>query len=896
MTHSNDSQRPHRTRRQFTAAALVLLAGVGLARQVSAAEPDSSGSAASGKIGAASVLSLVIDPRNPTTMYAGTYCSGVLRSLDGGDSWSAVNLDVSGTSSPGPTGTNFVNTLAIDPLTPRTVYAGTYGDGVFRSLDGGDTWQAIGPADAFGLALAIDPTSPSKVYVGTQNGVFRSLNGGGSWQAIGPTNRVVWALAIDPNTPATLYAGTYGGVFQSLNGGGTWREVGLTNSEILALVVSATAPTTVFAGTSVGTFRNSDGGNNWIALNGGLPYISPVYALALDPVSPTTLYAGMWMPENGGVFKSLNGGSDWIAANTGIEGQLVTAVAARPAAQTILYAATHDDGVFRSLDGGGSWQATGLVGEFCGDGLIGCQEECDDRGESATCDANCTSVRCGDGTVNVTAGEQCDDGNLNPVDGCTNDCTVCGDGKITSPEECDDGDTSSSGANCDGQCRQPRIVGTGTPESCTEAAFAAKLAERSVRFNCGPAPVTISLTSEKVITASATIDGGSGVTLSGGGVARVFKVEWTAGLDLRNLTIADGHAEDGGGIFNNGGALALTNCTLSGNSAALCGGGIYNGGTLALTNCTLSGNSAGAGGGICNGGTATVTNSTLSGNSASADPISICWHAGGGGIYNAPGSFPGGGYGGPAVLRLGNTVVANSPSGGDCCGGTTDDSGHNLIEDAAISCYLTHGVNGNIVGVDPLLGRAGLQDNGGPTQTIALLPGSPAIDAGDPDVCANPPVNGVDQRGYARPGSGHTQCSIGAYEADGFSPEPCVGDCDGTGSATVDELVTLVNVALGNAQPSACPHGVPSGADVDIALIIQAVNAALNGCGVSPAEQGCLASGGTVTSAMCCASIGDFPDTCAIGACGCAPAASHAVHVCECAAGSCFDGSGYVRQ
>jgi hypothetical protein len=113
---------------------------------------------------------------------------------------------------------------------------------------------------------------------------------------------------------------------------------------------------------------------------------------------------------------------------------------------------------------------------------------------------------------------------------------------------------------------------------------------------------------------------------------------------------------------------------------------------------------------------------------------------------------------------------------------------------------------------------------------------------------------------------------------------------------TVDEIITLVNIALGNAQASACLHGVPSGADVDVGLIIQAVNAALNGCGVSPAEQGCLTSDGTVTTAMCCASTGDFPDTCAIGVCGCTPDASHAVRVCSCAAGSCFDGGGCVRQ
>ena len=58
----------------------------------------------------------------------------------------------------------------------------------------------------------------------------------------------------------------------------------------------------------------------------------------------------------------------------------------------------------------------------------------------------------------------------------------------------------------------------------------------------------------------------------------------------------------------------------------------------------------------------------------------------------------------------------------------------------------------------------------------------------------------------------------------------CVGDCNGDGEVTVDDLLTMVNIALGSAQPSACPHGVSSGAEVDIALIIQAVNNALNEC------------------------------------------------------------------
>jgi hypothetical protein len=92
-------------------------------------------------------------------------------------------------------------------------------------------------------------------------------------------------------------------------------------------------------------------------------------------------------------------------------------------------------------------------------------------------------------------------------------------------------------------------------------------------------------------------------------------------------------------------------------------------------------------------------------------------------------------------------------------------------------------------------------------------------------------VNDLDQRGFVRPGTGHTKCSIGAYEVDAIAPETCVGDCDGTGSATVDEILTLVDIALGNAQTLACPHGIPAGGEVDVAVIIQAVNDALGGCG-----------------------------------------------------------------
>ena len=89
-------------------------------------------------------------------------------------------------------------------------------------------------------------------------------------------------------------------------------------------------------------------------------------------------------------------------------------------------------------------------------------------------------------------------------------------------------------------------------------------------------------------------------------------------------------------------------------------------------------------------------------------------------------------------------------------------------------------------------------------------------------------MNSIDQRCYARPADG---CSIGAYEYNASAPAACTGDCEGSGSVTINGIISLVNIALGYAQPAACPCGVPLGGSVDIALIIQAVNNALDGCG-----------------------------------------------------------------
>jgi hypothetical protein len=176
----------------------------------------------------------------------------------------------------------------------------------------------------------------------------------------------------------------------------------------------------------------------------------------------------------------------------------------------------------------------------------------------------------------------------------------------------------------------------------------------------------------------------------------------------------------------------------------------------------------GRGGGISNGGTLTINNSTVSGNTAICLRIGPCISpAFGGGIYTfGPltinnSTISGNGPDGIAGLAtLQNSIVANNPGGN--CVGTMVSNGYNLSSDN--SCNFSS--SGDRNSTDPLLGP--LQNNGGPTSTMALRTGSPAIDAGNPSGCRDSKGNllKTDQRGMPRPDKPEdkTGCDIGAYE------------------------------------------------------------------------------------------------------------------------------------
>ncbi len=268
---------------------------------------------------------------------------------------------------------------------------------------------------------------------------------------------------------------------------------------------------------------------------------------------------------------------------------------------------------------------------------------------------------------------------------------------------------------------------------------------------------------------------------------RLFHVAGGGALTLHAVSVANGYLNPvlqgpcGGGVFNSSGTLFLTECTVSGNTANSGGGICQDGGTLEITRSTLSGNSAFDSGGAIHQdhGAVTVTDSTLWGNLALTGAglsnfygeavISNSTFSGnsarhGGGIRNYVGvvtlsncTFFGNSADlvGGAVLTflanvtLTNTIVASSPSGGNCDGGVIN-AGNNLADDTTCGT-----IPGTLTGLEGVL-----LDNGGPTRTHALLAGSNARDAGSAADC---PV--TDQRGAPRV----SLCDIGAFE---FVPCP----------------------------------------------------------------------------------------------------------------------------
>jgi hypothetical protein len=280
-------------------------------------------------------------------------------------------------------------------------------------------------------------------------------------------------------------------------------------------------------------------------------------------------------------------------------------------------------------------------------------------------------------------------------------------------------------------------------------------------FEIAYARITVNISGMTIANGLTQFDTpGGGV---GGGILNMME----ATLNLKNVTVSGnrtgpgGHSSggSGGGIFNEG-TLTIVNSTISGNQTGVTsswggsgGGGIYNRlGSLTIVNTTISNNQTGQngdGGGIYNGSTLTLINSTISGNQTGVS-------GSGGGVRN---------YGAANVM---NTIIAGNSVGaggqGPDFSGDLTSQDYNLIENTS-GTNIQGATAHNILNQSPNLGP--LANNGGPTQTMALLAGSPAINAGSNAAITNPPFIGppfTDQRGSGFDRILNGTVDIGAFE------------------------------------------------------------------------------------------------------------------------------------
>jgi photosystem II stability/assembly factor-like uncharacterized protein len=332
-------------------------------------------------------------PTDPNVIYVAAAQGGVWKSVNGGGTWTPLTDQLSSLSS---------GWLAFDPANANVVYYATgeqhyaidsyYGDGLFKTSDGGGTWTKIASKASVGGFIArvlVDPANSSRLFVASDLGIVRSIDGGTTWSIVWSGGSDAWGndLVFDPSNSAVLYAAIYGvGVVKSTDGGdhwtvlagglpaaGTFQRVNLAiaPSNALVLYVSFVDPNQNL----LGMYRTTNGGSSWTKKASTPNYLvgQGFYdnTLAVSPSDPNVCYAGGVFPYSGsdaGIIKTTNGGSSWTDVTIGSDGSQVHpdqhSLAFGPGG--VLWVGC-DGGVWKTTSGGSTWincNATLAVTQF----------------------------------------------------------------------------------------------------------------------------------------------------------------------------------------------------------------------------------------------------------------------------------------------------------------------------------------------------------------------------------------------------------------------------------------------------------------------------------------------------------------------------------------------------
>jgi len=288
-------------------------------------------------LNAQNVYGLAVDPADSTRVIAATNDAGLLGSVDRGTTWRRFGNGFSSRSS---------RQITFDPADTRRLYVGAFnGGGLNVSTDGGGTWTSrrVGSAVSYVWSTAVDRRSGA-VFAGTVGeGLWRSTDGAQTFSRLGA------ATLTDTRTIAAdgdrILAGGRLGLHRSTDGGATWTQT--LTVYVSNLTVDPSDASLIYAATQTGgVLRSRDGGLTFTATNSGLTSLrmSRGNGVVVDPRSSNTLYVGT---EGAGVFKSTDGGGSWRAVSQGLANLTVFALALDPASPDVLYAGG-GSGVFKT--------------------------------------------------------------------------------------------------------------------------------------------------------------------------------------------------------------------------------------------------------------------------------------------------------------------------------------------------------------------------------------------------------------------------------------------------------------------------------------------------------------------------------------------------------------------
>lgn len=320
---------------------------------------------------------MAIDPTNDNKLYAGTYYR-VYRSTNGGITWIASNSITS----------VYVYGLTVHPTNPTTVYgagrkyvsSGNYDMVFLKSTDSGVNWTStsleIG-GYSYGWSVAIDPSNPSNIYVGgcgyttTYNPkVYKSTDGGTTWNEVytATTGYYVYSVAVHPTNSNIVYAGTYtDGIYRTTSGGTSWTKVH-TGNYSYRMATTPDDPDVVFASGYYYVYRSTNAGLSWSTVITGLPTGGYYYGLAINAGDANEVYLG----DRSGFYKTTNMGTNWYASNNGMVLADIIGIGVAPSLPSTIYVTFEDVAVYKTTNNGDDWTklpSFSSCGDMCAFGI-----------------------------------------------------------------------------------------------------------------------------------------------------------------------------------------------------------------------------------------------------------------------------------------------------------------------------------------------------------------------------------------------------------------------------------------------------------------------------------------------------------------------------------------------